>query len=146
MGGASYLAALSEHYYLTTHNNPPLVVATAGGPQIDVALAMSEAVELGAGSCGLTTLRACAWRRGFLGSEGARRATFLRLGAARPCRRRPALTRPALTRVALTMVAASRGLALLTCRACPCPRISSGFWTDWDQHTGSVSFRVATRE
>merc|ERR1712166_287072 len=97
------------------------------------------------------TLHACAWRRAFLGSEGARRATFLRLGAARPRRTKPALTRPALTRpaltiVALTMVAASRGLALLTCRVCPCPRISSGFWTDWDQHTGSVSFRVATRE
>merc|ERR1712166_418221 len=41
----------SIYISLTTHNNPPLVVATAGGPQIDVALAMTEAVELGAGRC-----------------------------------------------------------------------------------------------
>merc|ERR1712195_315840 len=58
-----------------THNNPPLVVATAGGPQIDVALAMSEAVELGAGSCGLDDTACLRVEEGLLGLRSGEAAS-----------------------------------------------------------------------
>jgi len=69
----------SIYISLTTHNNPPLVVATAGGPQIDVALAMTEAVELGAGSCGVDDTACLRVEEGLLGLRRGEASNILAL-------------------------------------------------------------------
>jgi len=69
----------SIYISLTTHNNPPLVVATAGGSQIDVALAMTEAVELGAGSCGVDDTACLRVEEGLLGLRRGEASNVLAL-------------------------------------------------------------------
>ena len=69
----------SIYISLTTHNNPPLVVATAGGSQIDVALAMTEAVELGAGSCGVDDTACLRVEEGLLGLRRGEASNILAL-------------------------------------------------------------------